>query len=143
MKKKDTELHTTNYYDTLICVAEDYPSHRAKVPEPRNGKLTIAKRQYDLLVAHPYTYTSDDILFQLYIDQQGSQAKDSNEQRNCFFSKGRACFRASPLTKNYGWGVHFDHLGRMAIHPMESSEYQKMLKNASIKKIMAMRNARK
>lgn len=38
---------TTNYYKTLIQIAEDSPIAVAEVPIAKNGKPTIASMQYD------------------------------------------------------------------------------------------------
>jgi hypothetical protein len=62
--------------------------------------------------------------------------------RELFFSKGQPCFRASPLTKTYGWGIHSDHQGKVALYGMESTEYQKFLKDNTIKKVKAMKSSK-
>jgi hypothetical protein len=60
-----------------------------------------------------------------------------------FFSKGQACFRSSPLTKRYGWGVHSDRNGRIAIYALGSEEYEKHVVDNSLKHVKAMRSKRK
>ncbi|MEJ7677002.1 MAG: DUF6157 family protein [Segetibacter sp.] len=59
-----------------------------------------------------------------------------------FFSKGQPCFRSSPLPKRYGWGVHSDHEGKMAIFAVESDEYKNFLKDKNLKHLKAMRTKR-
>lgn len=59
-----------------------------------------------------------------------------------FFSKGQACLRASPLTKTYGFGIHNDKNGKIALFGMETKEYQDFLKNSKIKKVKAMKSSR-
>lgn len=44
-----------------------------------------------------YKYTSDDVLFQVYADRNDLTKEEHAEARDRFFSKGKACFRASPL----------------------------------------------
>jgi hypothetical protein len=60
-----------------------------------------------------------------------------------FFAKGQACLRASPLAKRYGWGIHFNLEGKIAIIGVDSKEYHNLVKDKSIQKIKAMRSAKK
>jgi Family of unknown function (DUF6157) len=55
-----------NYYDTLIEVADDCPATEAQVPQTRGGKKTKGVVEYELLVKHPYTYTEEDVAFEVY-----------------------------------------------------------------------------
>ena len=54
-----------NYYDTLIEVADDCPATEGQVPQARGGKKTKTVVEYELLVEHPYTYTEEDIAFEV------------------------------------------------------------------------------
>src|SRR5690606_8449056 len=99
-------MHTTNYINTLILVAEDTNVDCGTVPKRRARNPTIAELQYKLLANNPYALTSDDVLFQVYAERKDLVVSEYNREREIFFSKGKACFRASPLTKNYGFGVH-------------------------------------
>ncbi len=49
-------MHTTNYFDTFIAIAEDCPVTAAEVPPVRDPKST-AQIQHELLAGHPYEYT--------------------------------------------------------------------------------------
>ncbi len=99
--------------------------------------------QYDLISKHPYKYTSDDIFFQVYADKNDLTKAEYKQAREQFFSKGQPCFRASPLTKTYGFGVHSDSNGKIALYGMETEEYQKFLTDTKIKKVKAMRSTKK
>jgi hypothetical protein len=59
-----------------------------------------------------------------------------------FFSKPRACMRSSPLAKTYGWGLHFNTEGRVALVPIESTDYERFASSQSIKHTRAMRSKR-
>jgi hypothetical protein len=59
-----------NYYDTLIEVSDDCPATEGQVPQARGGKRTKAVVEYELLVKHPYTYTEEDIAFEVYAHAQ-------------------------------------------------------------------------
>lgn len=135
-------MHTTNYYDTFITVADDCPVLSAEVPPSKAETLTLAQYQFDLMVRHPYQYSSDEVIFQGYAMKNGLQS-NLEQERALYFSKGQACLRASPLPKRYGWGIHHDSSGKVAIYAMESAEYQAFIQNPGIKKVKAMRSSRK
>ncbi|ABG58992.1 DUF6157 family protein [Cytophaga hutchinsonii] len=137
------KTHTTNYSDTFIEVADDCSVSEGKVPEVKNDKKTIAFRQFEMLSKNPYKYTSDDVLFQVYADKNDLIKSEYEAARKAFFSKGQACFRASPLTKQFGFGVHADKKGKIALYGMETEEYQKFVRDPDIKKVKAMRTSKK
>jgi len=135
------KIHTTNYFDTFIEVAEDTKADRGTKP-PAKDKKTVAEMQYELLVNNPYKFTSDDIFFQVFADRNDLTKAEYKQAREQFFSKGQACFRASPLTKTYGFGVHSDANGKIALYGMETDEYQNFLANTKIKKVKAMKSGK-
>jgi hypothetical protein len=134
--------HTTNYYDTFITVADDCPVNQAEIP-PLKKQRSVANIEFDLLAGHPYQYTSDEILFSVFAEKQGLKKNELAEARSLFFSKGQPCFRASPLTKRYGWGVHFDREGKMALVDMDSEDYKKYKADKTISVVKAMRSSKK
>lgn len=89
-----------------------------------------------MLVDSPYRYTSDDVIYE-------TKGAPKGIGREAFFAKGQPCFRASALTKRYGWGVHSDAEGKIAIYAMESPEYGRLASDKSIDHLKAMRNKRK
>jgi Family of unknown function (DUF6157) len=62
--------------------------------------------------------------------------------RAVFFSKGQACLRASPLVKQYGWGVHHDAKGRVALIAAESPEYAALSASHRLTRVPGMRSSR-
>ncbi len=136
-------MKTTNYYNAFIAVAEDCPVTVAEAPPQRGDTKTIAGIQYDLVSAHPYQYTSDDVLFHVHITRRHSGARDLEKERQEFFSRGQPCLRSSPLTKRYGWGIHSDSLGRIALYAVESDEYQELLRDETLTHLEAMRSKRR
>lgn len=121
---------TTNYYETFISVADDCPVECAEIPPSKEPK-SIAQIEYEMLINKPYEYTSDDVLYAANGERKGI----SKEQ---FFSKGQPCFRAASLIKRYGWGVHSDKEGRIAIYALESDEYRRFAQDDSLKQLKAM-----
>ena len=136
-------MHTTNYFNTFIEIAEDSPTDKGEMPTVKNDKPTVASLQFDMLYEHPYAYTSDEVLFGVFAIRKGFVPGELDEQRDHFFSKGQACFRASPLTKRYGWGIHSNEKGEIAMYGAETAEYKKFIADDSIKKVKAMRTKRK
>ena len=142
MKLTDT-IHTTNYFDTFIEVADDSKVSEGQVPKDNNGKKTIALAQFELIFKNPYLYSSDDVLFQVFASRNDLTESEYKLAREQFFSKGQACLRASPLTKQFGWGVHFDKKGKVALYGMETAKYHEFVADPAIKKVKAMRNSKK
>ena len=132
------KAHTTNYFNTFIEVADNTKATCGTRP-PSKDKKTVAKMQYELIVENPYKYTSDDVLFQVYADRNDLIQTTSKQAREQFFSKGQPCFRTSPLTKTYGFGIHSDSNGKIALYGMETKEYQQFLADTSVKKVKAMK----
>lgn len=127
-------MTTTNYFNTFIAAAEDCPVKAAEIP-PAKETRSVAQLQYEMLQAAPYTYTSDDVLYETNGRRRGISRED-------FFAKGQPCFRSSPLTKRYGWGVHSDDNGKIALYSMGSADYDRYSKDESIKQVRAMRSKR-
>ncbi len=137
------KVHTTNYFNTFIEVADDCPAEVGTEPPMRGQKKSVANHQFELVKSNPYQFTSDEIFFQVFADRKDLTAEERPEAKAQFFSKGQPCFRASPLTKRYGWGVHSDRQGRVAIYPRESEEYERFQQDESVEKVKAMRSKRK
>ncbi len=134
------KIHTTNYKNTFIEIADDCPTTAGEIPPTKGDTKTVANIQFEIVKENPYKFTSDDILFQVYADHNNLAKNKYTEEREEFFSKGQPCFRASPLTKRYGWGVHYDQDGKMAIFGAESAEYKKLSKDQSLQVIKAMKS---
>jgi hypothetical protein len=133
-------MHSTNYFNTFIRVADDCPVHAAETPVPKNDKPTVASMQYEMLAKHPYKYTSDEVIFSIHARRNGIESNAT--QRAAFFSKGQPCMRSSPLTKRYGWGVHSNAEGKIAIFAVESTDYKKLAKDSRLVQTKGMRSSR-
>lgn len=138
MAKTANGTSTTNYYDTLILVSPDSAQLEAK-PSFKDG--SVAALQFARAMAQPYSLTSDDVIFSVFAARNG--VEQSDETRAVFFSKGQACFRASPLVKTHGYGVHHDAAGNIAVYGVETAQYRDLLDNDAVTKIAGMRSKRK
>ncbi|HRO74862.1 MAG TPA: DUF6157 family protein [Crocinitomicaceae bacterium] len=136
------KIHTTNYFNTFIEVAEDTKVACGTKPPSKADKKTIAEMQYALLAENPYKFTSDEVLFQVFADRNDLTQAEYDQARQQFFSKGQPCFRTSPLTKTYGFGIHTDNNGKVALVGMETEQYEQFQNDSTIKKVKAMRSKR-
>ena len=135
-----------NYVNTFIAVAPDTATKVGTVPRGRSDKKSIAQLEYELISGKPYTLTQEEVQFSVHVQRQGIPAIELKAKRaelwSEFFSKPMACMRASPLPKSYGWGLHFDADGKVALVAMESPDYKRLLKNSTIRQLSAMRSKR-
>ncbi len=132
------KIHTTNYRDTFIEVAEDCPSNIGEIPPAERDEKSVANIQFEMISQSPYKFTSDDILFHCFATKKGLTNNELKAQREIFFSKGQPCFRSSPLTKRYGWGIHNNTEGKIALYAVGSVEYKKFKANKNLKIVKAM-----
>src|SRR6059058_3679804 len=133
--------------DTFVLVAPDCPVTSAVVPVARGADPPVHVIQYELLTARPYRLTLDDLIFETHVRRAGIAPADAKRRaaaiRAELFRKPHACMRASALPKRYGWGVHYDGAGRLALYPMESAEYRRFAGGAGgVQVVAAMRSKR-
>lgn len=136
-------MGSTNYFNVFIEVAGDTKATAGTVPPVKGSKKTVANYEFEIISAHPYRYTSDDVFFMTYAERNEIPKSKQKKERELFFSKGRPCFRASPLTKTYGWGVHSNEKGKVAIFGCETKEYAAFVKDDEVEKRTAMRSKKK
>lgn len=140
--RKEHDVVGVNYIDTLIALAPDSPVTASVVPPRNDAKPTIAAEQYRLLADSPYELTSEDVIFTVHADKSGIPEDERPAARAAYFAKPRACLRTSPLAKKFGWGLHSDAQGRLALVPAESERYRDLLDDPRTKVVRAMRSAR-
>lgn len=135
-------MKTTNYYNTFITIAEDSLAVIGEVPPVKDNDKSVATLEYEMLSNHPYTHTSDEVLFKVYAVKHDVSPQQYESERQKYFSKGQPCFRSSPLSKRYGWGVHYDSKGKMALYGVDSAEYERFSVDKSLTHLKAMRSKR-
>ncbi len=135
-------MTSTNYFNTLIEIAEDCTATTGEIPPVKEGEESVANLTYEMLHEHPYEFTADDVLFSVFAKRKEIAEEDLRAQKDLFFSKGQPCFRASPLTKRYGWGVHNNEEGKIAICGVDSGAYHEFVVDASVTKKKAMRSSK-
>ena len=134
-------MHTTNYANTFIEVAEDCQLDAAVAP-PEKVPPTVARMQYEALIDAPYRFTSDDLVFGVHAARASVPDSDRDTARAAYFSKGQPCLRSSPLAKAYGSGFHFDTDGRVALVAAGSQRYAELAAADGLNHLRAMRRSR-
>lgn len=143
-----SKRHTTNYLDTFITVAPDCAAEAGLEP-PARTTPSVAERTYVMISERPYELTSDDVLFTVWADRSGIGEGERLAARETFFSKGQPCLRASDLGKKYGWGIHSDGAGRVALYAVGSPGYRQLEQGkalaggGTVKVVTAMRSSRR
>jgi hypothetical protein len=140
-QQEEEQMHSTNYTNTFINVADDCKAEMGTIP-PEKQEKTIARMQYELIHDHPYQYTSDDLLFTIFAARNQLEHNEFEARRAEYFSKGQPCLRSSSLGKTYGWGIHYDHESKIAIYARESEEYSRLKADPSLKQLKAMRSSK-
>jgi hypothetical protein len=137
-----------SYTDTFILVADDCPEETGIVPPLRGSKPTVAALEYELLTKNPYKHTHEELLFIVHVTRMGITPGDlmarGKQIHAELFAKQHPCMRASPLPKRYGWGVHHDAQGRIALVSRGSDQYNALSQGQGScgDVLKAMRNAR-
>jgi hypothetical protein len=133
--------HSTNYIDAFIAVSDDCPAECGTTP-PEKAPPTVAALVYRQVREHPYAFTSDDVIFDAFAERSGIARGEREEARRRFFSKGQACLRASALGKTYGWGIHSDPEGRIALYGVETPEYERCKSDPALAQLKAMKRSK-
>jgi hypothetical protein len=142
-------MERVDYVDTFIAVAEDCAAQRGTPPPVREDSPSVAARTYRMIAEHPYEYTSGDIIFTVYADRQDIPAQQRTTARAEFYARSQACLRGSDLGKRYGWGIHADADGKLALYGVDTAEYAALAEggdpaapDAKIEVTRAMRSSR-
>lgn len=142
-------MDRVDYVDTFIAVADDSTASKGTVPPSTAGNPSVAARTFELVAGHPYRFTSGDVIFTVFADRRGIPEEPRAAARDEFYAKDQACLRASELGKRYGWGIHADADGRIALVGVETAEYAELVSGqrqsasgAPIRVTKAMRSSR-
>lgn len=125
-------MKSTILCSSFISVAEDCPVVVAQAPPARTPK-SIPQIEFEMLIDSPYEFTSDEVLFASNGASKGVSLQE-------WLSKKQPDFRLSPLTQRYGWGVHTNAEGRVAIYAIESHEYRLLSQDPSLTQQTAYRS---
>lgn len=137
-----------NYYNTFITIAPDSAAAAGTVPAGRGTSPTAPQIQYELLAGAPYTLTQEALYYHVHLKHKGFSEEEIAEAGTRIFdelfARPQACMRTSALPKKYGWGIHFDEQGRIALYGVETPEYARLAAmTEELKVLPAMRSSRK
>lgn len=136
-----------SYTNTFITIAPDCPATAGTVPAAGRSGKTKALIEYELLTEHPYAYTGEDLHFEVHVRHKGIPAETvalkGAQIREELLRKPYPCMRASMLPKKYGWGVHYNEEGKIAIYGVETAEYRELAERGDIRRLAAMRSSKK
>ncbi len=128
--------------NTFIIVADDSNAVMSTVPPHKGDERTLARLHYDLLNDHPYEYDLDTLNFTVFRLKNKLSDAEAEAAREAFFVKSHPCMRASPLTRSFGFGAHYNSAGKIAIYPVDSVAYRKLAGDPDNRVEMAMRSKR-
>jgi hypothetical protein len=142
---KDFSMKDFNYYESFIKVSPDCPAYTSEAPSAKGDSKPAHLIQFEMISQHPYTYRQDELYFEVHCRQNGISDEAlkvrGGELWKEFYSRPHACLRASALPKRYGWGLHFDQEGRIALYGVETEEYRRFAEaEDGIKVYNAMRS---
>jgi hypothetical protein len=135
-------MKTTNYENTFIAVADDCPTAKGEVPPEGPKGKTVALLHFETLNGQPYRHSSDDVVFAAFAAKNDIPESELAAARKAFFAKGQPCLRCSPLAKRYGWGIHSNAEGKVALYALGSEGYDRWANDAATKQVKAMRSKR-
>lgn len=142
----DRDSKTVNYIGTFIAVAADCKAQAGTPPPARGAKQSVAQLEYELIASKPYQLTQEEVQFAVHVQREGLSPAEVQARRpalwSAFFSKPMACMRTSPLPKTYGWGLHFNAEGKVALVGVETPDYQRLLHDPALRHTAAMRSKR-
>ena len=109
------------FRNAFITLAPDCPVAAGHVPV---RPTSIAGLEHSLLIGDPYHYTAEELFLAVQRRHKNVSDAELGAFKAFLASKPRPCMRLSMLPKRWGWGIHFDARGRMAIFGTETQEYE-------------------
>jgi len=105
-----------SHQEELIEVAEDCPADRAKEPPDTRVPKTVARIEYEVLKENPYRFTEKELHYEVH-----AVRRNRPDIKYKLFN-----IRRSSLLKIYGWGIHRNQEGELALIAMESDRYKEL-----------------
>lgn len=136
--------------NTFVRIATDCPVEKGVVPVSTRAVAPAHAIHFEMLTSSPYRYTNEELIFAVHLQRSDLTPEDLDEARRlelwqALFTRSHPCMRASPLPKKFGWGVHSDAEGRLALHCAASAAYRELVRageRGELKLTSAMRSKR-
>ena len=116
--------------EVLILIATKCSMKRGTKPVSNREQPTIAMHQYDVLTEMPYQLTYKQLKEEVHRTRRGKEFTD--EQLETYMMK------RSELCKIYGWGVHEDKNGKLALVGCETNEYRRLVRKPGVQRVKAL-----
>lgn len=129
----------TGYVNAFITLAPDCTATAGTVPMQATS---IAGLEHALLTERPYHYTSDDLILNVHRHHKDVGDADLDAFTAFLFAKSHPCMRVSMLPKRWGWGVHYDEQGRIALYGTETEDYRRLAARKDLRVMAAVRSRR-
>lgn len=130
------------YRNTFIHASPDGKASTGTTPTLRGDKKSVANLEFEMISQHPYKFTQEEVQFAVHLAHKGIAKEHEAEARTQYFGKPHACLRASPLVKTYGWGLHFNADGKVALVAVDSPEYRQLAEDRNLQQLPGMRSKR-
>src|SRR4030042_5249731 len=101
--------------EKLVKIAEDCPVVQAVEP-PDGEKKTIPRVEYETLKENPYKFTEKEFFYEV----------NAIRRNKAGLKLENYLIRRSLLPRVYGWGIHINEQGKLALVAMESSRYREL-----------------
>jgi hypothetical protein len=116
--------------EELIEIASDSTAIRGEVPPDSGIRKTIARTSYEVLVDNPYRFDEREFYHEVHVvRRERTDLKLENYS-----------IKRLALVKSYGWGIHRNSDGKLALVACESSRYKELQADPRVKKTKAYRN---
>lgn len=113
--------------EELIEVAGDCPVDHAVEPPDVRTRKTVARIAYEVLISSPYRFTEPELFHEVHVARRNRPD----------LKIGSYNIKRSPLVQRFGWGIHRNAEGRLALVAMESERYREL--QGSIKRTKPFR----
>jgi hypothetical protein len=123
-------IRATPVREELIEVATDTSAVRGEVPSDSGISKTIARISYEVLADNPYRFDEREFYHEVHVVRRGrTNLKIENYN-----------IKRLALVKKYGWGIHRNAHGKLALVACESSRYKELQADPRVKRTKAYRN---
>jgi len=116
--------------EELIQASEDTKAVRGEEPPDDGADKTVARIQFEVLAENPYEFTEHEFYYEVRVVRR----KRTDLKLELYNIK------LIPLLKRYGWGIHRNSEGKLALVACESDRYEELLTDPSVKKTRAYRS---
>lgn len=113
----------------LILVAANCPVNKGTEPPDDRKSKTISRIKFELLTAKPYEFTEEEFFKNVH-----HVIRNKSDLKIKSYLLARV-----QLARQWGWGIHRDSNGKLALVGWETPEYRRLKNDPSVKQTRAYR----